>query len=235
MKKSKKILVLILGIIIVILSLTVAWLAGKQTATQSVSKTVKTGEIRSKKAEKKSESRTNEDQSSSSEQESSEDNVNEAFGCQLNSNDFLVLAYCKKWEYSLDQFLDTANQDSSACLNQYSDLDDFHGVSIDQGTGDSICELTSIDNNSVTISGGNPVSDSDFHNIVYSKKELTNQFIHSESDVKTLQELTNKLISNQQENDENTENDSNEEVDNEAHQENESPAKHLFKKALMQE
>lgn len=230
MRKNRKILFVILMSVIIILGLVVAWLVGRESTIKHNTETVKTEKVaHSNKAKKTDEVNVNPESKTNTEiqpsKSSSENNPNEVFGQQLNNNDFLVLAYCKKWQYSLNDFLSTANENNNACLDQDSDAGDFHGVSICQGTGDSLCELTSINSNTITISGGNPVAQSDFHNLVYNKQDLVNEFLHSATDVQTLKQLTSRLISNNQqakqeaENNEDSNNDDNN-IDNEAYHPN---------------
>ena len=138
---------------------------------------------------------------------SSTSDPNVAFGKEIDSDEFLVLAYCKKWDYSLSDFMSNASEDDAVEMIHDDDIDNFHGTVIGQGTGDSLCELNGTTNTTITISGGDPVAQDDFHNITYNKQDLIHQFLNSQDDVQTLQTLTNTLISNHQANQANADND----------------------------
>ena len=209
MKNSKKYkwLYIILGIIIVVLVVVMSWMLGKESGSKS-KQPVEI--VKQKVAQKSSTAPSTAKEAASSQptaSSSSTSDPNVAFGKEIDSDEFLVLAYCKKWNYGLIDFLSNASENTNAELVHDSDCGDFHGTSIDQGTGDSLCELNGTTDTTITISGGNPTAQSDFHNITYNKQDLIHQFLNSQDDVQTLQTLTNTLISNHQANQANVDND----------------------------
>ena len=211
MKNSKKYkwLYIILGIIIVVLVVVMSWMLGKDSGSKS--KATQSVEIVKQKVAQKSSVASSTVKEAASPQptasSSSTSDPNIAFGKEIDSDEFLVLAYCKKWNYGLNDFLSNASENNNAELVHDSDCGDFHGTSINQGTGDSLCELNGTTDTTITISGGNPTAQSDFHNITYNKQDLIHQFLNSQDDVQTLQTLTNTLISNHQANQANADND----------------------------
>ena len=206
MKSSKKYkwLYIILGIIIVVLVVVMSWMLGKDSGSKSKA-TQSVEVVKQKVAQKSSVTPSTAKEAASPQPTAASTNV--AFGKEIDSDEFLVLAYCKKWNYGLNDFLSDASENTNAELVHDSDCGDFHGTSIDQGTGDSLCELNGTTDTTITISGGNPTAQSDFHNIIYNKQDLIHQFLNSQDDVQTLQTLTNTLIGNHQANQANTDND----------------------------
>ena len=211
MKSSKKYkwLYIILGITIAFLIVIASWMLGKDSGSKS--KSIQSVEVVKQKVAQKSSVASSTAKEAASPQptatSSSTSDPNVAFGKEIDSDEFLVLAYCKKWNYGLNDFLSDASENTNAELVHDSDCGDFHGTSIDQGTGDSLCELNGTTDTTITISGGNPTAQSDFHNITYNKQDLIHQFLNSQADVQTLQTLTNTLIGNHQANQANADND----------------------------
>ena len=207
MKNSKKYkwLYIILGIIIVVLVVVMSWMLGKDSGSKS--KATQSVEIVKQKVAQKSSTALSTVKETAPSQPTASSSPNVAFGKEIDSDEFLVLAYCEKWNYGLNDFLNNASENTNAELVHDSDCGDFHGTSIDQGTGDSLCELNGTTDTTITISGGNPTAQSDFHNITYNKQDLIHQFLNSQDDVQTLQTLTNTLIGNHQANQANTDND----------------------------
>lgn len=211
MKNSKKYkwLYIILGVVIVVLVVIASWMLGKDSGSKS--KSAQSVEIVKQKPAPKSSAASSTVKEIVSSQptasSSSTSDPNSAFGKEIDSDEFLVLAYCKKWNYGLNDFLSDASENTNAELVHDSDCGDFHGTSINQGTGDSLCELNGTTDTTITISGGNPTAQSDFHNITYNKQDLIHQFLNSQDDVQTLQTLTNTLIGNHQANQANADND----------------------------
>lgn len=211
MKNSKKYkwLYIILGIIIVVLVVVMSWMLGKDSGSKSKA-TQSVEVVKQKVAQKSSTAPSTAKETASSQptaSSSSTSDPNVAFGKEIDSDEFFVLAYCKKWDYSLSDFMSNASEGDVAEMIHDDDIDNFHGTVIDQGTGDSLCELNGTTNTTITISGGDPVAQDDFHNITYNKQDLIHQFLNSQDDVQTLQTLTNTLIGNHQANQANTDND----------------------------
>lgn len=211
MKNSKKYrwLYIILGIIIVFLVVIASWMLGKDSGSKSKS-TQSVEVVKQKVAPKSSVAPSTAKEAASPQPTASSSptsDPNVAFGKEIDSDEFLVLAYCKKWDYSLSDFMNNASEDDAVEMIHDDDIDNFHGTVIGQGTGDSLCELNGTTNTTITISGGDPVAQDDFHNITYNKQDLIHQFLNSQNDVQTLQTLTNTLIGNHQVNQTNTDND----------------------------
>lgn len=211
MKNNKKYrwLYIVLGVVIVVLVVIASWMLGKDSGSKS--KSVQSVEIVKQKTAPKSSAASSTVKEVVSSQptasSSSTSDPNSAFGKEIDSDEFFVLAYCKKWNYSLSDFMSNASEGDVAEMIHDDDIDNFHGTVIDQGTGDSLCELNGTTDTTITISGGDSVAQDDFHNITYTKQDLIHQFLNSQDDVQTLQTLTNTLIGNHQANQANADND----------------------------
>ena len=207
MKNSKKYrwLYIILGIVIVFLVVIASWMLGKDSGSKS--RSTQSVEVVKQKVAQKSSVAPSTVKETAPSQPTASSSPNIAFGKEIDSDEFLVLAYCKKWDYSLSDFMNNASEDDAVEMIHDDDIDNFHGTVIGQGTGDSLCELNGTTNTTITISGGDPVAQDDFHNITYNKQDLIHQFLNSQDDVQTLQTLTNTLIGNHQANQANTDND----------------------------
>ena len=103
MKNSKKYkwLYIILGIIIVFLVVTASWMLGKDSGSKG--RSTQSVEIVKQKVAQKSSvvpstvKKAASPQPTASSSSTSDPNV--AFGKEIDSDEFLVLAYCKKWNY----------------------------------------------------------------------------------------------------------------------------------------
>ncbi|MYV17847.1 hypothetical protein [Furfurilactobacillus milii] len=124
--------------------------------------------------------------SSSSNQNTNMDSSME-LAAKLSDDEWYVLAYIKDWNYSSNDSISAANLTSFSL-----DTDtENHQQMLSQGTVDSSCKLISVDANSVTIapSSGEGAS-STFTNETHSKKALADEWIHSQSDIDALANLT---------------------------------------------
>ena len=130
MKNSKKYkwLYIILGIIIVVLVVVASWMLGKDSGSKGRS-TQSVEVVKQKVAQKSSTAKeVVSPQPTASSSSTSDPNV--AFGKEIDSDEFFVLAYCKKWDYSLSDFMNNASEDDAVEMIHDDDIDNFHGTVI---------------------------------------------------------------------------------------------------------
>ena len=130
MKNSKKYrwLYIILGIVIVFLVVIASWMLGKDSGSKS--RSTQSVEVVKQKVAQKSSVAPSTVKGTAPSQPTASSSPNIAFGKEIDSDEFLVLAYCKKWDYSLSDFMNNVSEDDAVEMIHDDDIDNFHGTVI---------------------------------------------------------------------------------------------------------